>query len=329
MHIGLEMGRRLRGERKMNFNNSKYPMIVYFFYDNLRLFRNYFFKRIPIRRSAEDLSCTPFFIIGSARSGTTLLRSILSGHPNICIPPESQVIHKLVRSYQYLNFLPWEHLSRLIISQFEARKKFYLWEIDMSKFYSELVALKEKNRSLAKAVDMFYCYYMKEKKPACRMWGDKTTLNTLHLEWINRLFPEAKFVNIIRDGRGAVSSMLKTGTYNKIEDACQRWSKSIKLAQKFAETKENNFINVRYENLTSHPESEVKKVCAFLSVDYRPEMLEFHNSLLADTKQRHHSNLRKPINTSSIEKWKKNSSAEQKVLVDKLLHNNLVKLGYK
>jgi len=165
MSIAFEMGRRLRGERKMNFNSSKYPMIVYFFYDNLRLFRNYFFKRTPIRRSGEDLSCTPFFIIGSGRSGSTLLRAILTNHPDAFIPPESQVIGTLVRTYQYLNFLSWKNISRLIILQFETQRKFhYLWEVNVGEFYSKLLSLSKKERSLAKAVDMFYCYCGRQKR---------------------------------------------------------------------------------------------------------------------------------------------------------------------
>lgn len=316
----------------MNFNDSKYPMITYFLYDNFRLWRNYFFHRIPLRQDGEELSCLPFFIIGSGRSGTTLLMAILTSHPDIFIPPESKVISRLVRRCQSLNFLPWRQLSRLIVSRFEAQRKFYLWEVNVAEFYDELLSLRKKERSLAKALDMFYCYCGRQKKEEFKIWGDKSPINTLNLGWIHRVFPQAKFIHIIRDGRDVVSSMLIKGDTpagRNIELACRRWNRSIELAQRFGQMKGKHYVELRYEELVSHPELTVRRICEFLSVDYQPTML-YHQGRekLPLTKLRHHQNVRKPINTDSIGKWKNNLNARQKHLVNKFLQDNLVILGY-
>jgi len=316
----------------MNFNDSKYPMIVYFLYDNLRLYRNYFFCRTPLRRNGEELSCIPFFIIGSGRSGTTLLMAILTSHPDLFVSPESKVMGRLVRSCQSLNFLPWRQLSRLIVSQFEARRKFDLWQVNVAGFYDELLSLRKRERSLAKALDMFYCYCGRQKKGEFRMWGDKSPLNTLNLGWIHEVFPQAKFIHIIRDGRDVVSSMLIKGDTpagRDIEIACRRWNQSIELAQRFGKMKGKQYVELRYEELVSHPELAVKRICQFLSVDYQPGMLHHQaRQELLLTKLKHHRNVRKPVNPDSIGKWKNRLNVRQKHLVNSLLHHNLVKLGY-
>jgi len=144
------------------------------------------------------------------------------------------------------------------------------------------------------------------------------------------VFPNAKYINLIRDGRDVVSSYLKMGRYTSIEDASRRWIQSIRLARKFGKNKEKQYLEVRYENLVSNPSKEVKKMCNFLNINYFNDILNpDERSKLKDVKTHsHYSNVKKPITTKSIGKYKKNLSDSQIKKVEKLLHNELVKLGY-
>jgi hypothetical protein len=316
----------------MKYNSSNYPMVLYKIYDSLKVIKNFFFNRYPINKKDEQLSCDPFFIIGSGRSGNTLLRTVLCNHSKISIPPESYVISNMVRKYQKLNFLDWKELIKIIIGELESHDQFYTWKINLAPVYERLLNLAPENRSLAKIIDEIYCYYSEQNASDFVIWGDKTPLNTLNLGWIDKIFYNSRYIHVIRDGRDVVSSYLKMGRYDKIEDACWRWNKSINLAKKFGCSKsEEEYIEIRYEDFVSDPAIEVEKICNLLGINFNKQMINHREKVseLGDTSElSHHSNLSKPINTDSIGKWRKNLSKKQKQKAINLMKDNLNKLGY-
>ena len=300
-------------------------------YDEYRLIHAYLFERKRLVASKLQSSSPPFFIIGSGRSGNTLLRAILAKHPAVVIPPESYVLGQIVRTYRVLSFLPWPELSRIVISKFEDHPQFFTWEISLQEFYERIVKFDIRKQNLSTLLNAFYMYYAEKKKPSAIRWGDKTPLNTFHLQRIRKVFPEAKFVHIIRDGRDVVSSYLKAGIYQKAEDAAKRWLSSIRLAQRFArQVGEDRYLEIRYEQLVKDPETSVKKVCRFIDLEYRDEMLRFYENIeaLGDTKLKHHENLHNPINQESVGKWRANLNESQKLVIERMLKKELVRLGY-
>ncbi len=317
-----------------NFNYDKYPLPLYFFKisNSLKLIRNFFFNRHPNRKKTSNLSCIPFFIIGSGRSGNTLLRRILCQHGKIAIPPESYVLGSVIKKFQYINFLPWQEIVKIVLGEFQSHEEFYTWEISLDKVYKKLFNIEDDERCLAKIIDEIYRHYSKVKFPEAELWGDKTPINTLNLGWINKLYKDAKVINMVRDGRDVVSSYLKMGRYKTVEEACLRWDKSIEMVDKFGNYKpEEEYIDIKYENLVSSPQKEVKKICEFLSIEYEVEMIKSCQEVekLGDvTDKDHHRNVLGKINTDSIGKWEKNLSEKQKEKTNKLLENNLKKLGY-
>ena len=80
---------------------------------------NYVIGRRPLRRPTTKISPPPFFIVGSGRSGNTLLRAVLTGHSKVAIPPESYVLAKTIRRFRSYSFLNWSLLVRMILSEFE------------------------------------------------------------------------------------------------------------------------------------------------------------------------------------------------------------------
>ena len=314
----------------MKYNQNNYPLFLYKLYDHCKLIKNIFTDRKKIKNNSNCNS--PFFIIGSGRSGNTLLRAVLCNHSKISIPPESYVLPNMVRKFKSYNYLPWKELIKIIIGELESHNQFYTWEIDISPVYQRLLKIDNKDRTLQTIVNEIYTYYSEEKFPGFEIWGDKTPLNTLNLGWINKLYPNAKYIHIIRDGRDVVSSYLKMGRYDTVEEACQRWNNSINLAKKFGSNKgERQYYEIRYENFVTNPKDEINKVCNFLNIEYEKGMTDHRNSIdvLGDVKKlKHHNNLKRPINDDSIEKWKKNLNKKEKCLTNKYLEENLQKLGY-
>jgi len=141
-------------------------------------------------------------IVGSPRSGTTLLRFMLDSHPELAILPETG----------FLTFKPkfWWRGNKLREKFFQALIN-YPWpirswpdfEIPEEAFWEALLEISPFN--ISDGFRAFYrLYAARFGKPR---WGDKTPLYCLDLNAVRRVLPEARFIHIIRDGRDATLSL--------------------------------------------------------------------------------------------------------------------------
>ncbi|MBM7623039.1 sulfotransferase [Sporohalobacter salinus] len=289
-------------------------------------------KTYSINSSTQSLSCNPFFIIGCGRSGTTLLRSILNAHSDISIPPEFVALAELIKTYKNFNYISWNDLLNMIISVFKSTPHFSIWKVELSEIYEQLLDLEQKERTLAKIIDTIYNNFLQHNFSQAKIWGDKTPLNTLNIELIDEVFPDAKYIHLIRNGKDVVSSYLNSTKYvNSVERACARWNKHVSKGLEFKESQnKDEYLEVYYEDLVTNPSQEVEKICNLIGVEFNSTMLNYHDQLskLDDTKAEQHKNLHKDINTDSIGKWEKGLNSFQKEKVDKLLTKNLRRLNY-
>lgn len=305
-------------------------LYIHKIYNRLKSFQNPFSMKYPLSNSHSNLSCIPFFIIGSGRSGNTLLRSILSGNPEAVIPPESYRLPFAIKKFHIVNNRDWNTIISEILEEFENCKEFYTWDIDISDVYKRLESISDSKKTLSNIFDELFLTYAEKHSPKSKIWGDKTPLNTLYLDWLGPVFPQSKFIHIIRDGRDVASSYLKMERYNTLLEAANRWINSIELAQSFGYKIKKNYMEIRYEDLVTSTESEIKRVCDFLNIKYDSAMLDHTNHVekLGDVDKPHHSNLSKPISSESIGKWKSNLSKSDQESITKLLHKHLKRLGY-
>ena len=306
------------------------PLYIHKIYNRLKSFQNPFSNRYQVINDESNLSCIPFFIIGSGRSGNTLLRSILSGNSDISIPPESYRIPFAIKKFHIFNNRDWEDIVLQVLKEFEDCKEFYTWEIDIRDAQKRLENIADSKRTLSNIFDELFCTYAEKHSPGSKIWGDKTPMNTLYLDWIGTVFPRSKFIHIIRDGRDVASSYLKMERYDTILEAANRWINSIESAQSFGSKIKENYMEIRYEELVTKPEEVIKDTCDFLDIDYDSKMLDHTKQVkkLGDTDKEHHSNLSKPISSDSVGKWRNNLSESDQESITKLLHKHLQRLGY-
>ena len=306
------------------------PLYIHKIYNRLKSFQNPFSNRYQVINDESNLSCIPFFIIGSGRSGNTLLRSILSGNSDISIPPESYRIPFAIKKFHIFNNRDWEDIVSQVLKEFEDCKEFYTWEIDITDAQKRLENIADSKRTLSNIFDELFCTYTEKHSPGSKIWGDKTPMNTLYLDWIGTVFPRSKFIHIIRDGRDVASSYLKMERYDTILEAANRWINSIESAQSFGSKIKENYMEIRYEELVTKPEEIIKDTCDFLDIDYDSKMLDHTKQVkkLGDTDKEHHSNLSKPISSDSVGKWRNNLSESDQESITKLLHKHLQRLGY-
>jgi hypothetical protein len=280
----------------------------------------------------QDEQLDPFFIIGSGRCGTTLLRKALFAHPKICIPPETYVFSECVQLFRTYRTLPWKVLVFLVLSRLEYHPKFDAFNLSLRPLANELVSVPEDKRSLALILDQFMRYYAQEKGFSCTKWGDKTPRNTWKLDDIHSVFPDAKYIHIIRHGADVVQSYLRTGLHVDLAYSAERWKKTVHLARSFGARHPDQYLEMRYEELVQNPLPFIKQTCEFLAVEYRPEMMEKPEDMtekMGDVPSyEHFASVREPISTKHIGKWKDSFTEKEIETLRAIIGEDLEELGY-
>jgi hypothetical protein len=280
---------------------------------------------------ADDALATqrsePFFVIGAHRSGTTLLRYMLSSHPRLYLPPESEFIPA------FFSRSPTRPLNR-IESRRILRKIFRLrfvreWrgappDID------DLVP-EEETVTPARLVDALYTAYANQHGAV--RWGDKTPTYCGHIDLLHRIFPRARFIHLIRDGRDVALSVLDTWgrrTHVDLVFAAHTWKRRVTEARRSADRlRPELFLELRYEDLVVDPGPQLRRICRFLDEDYHPNMLQFH--LTAEESIREggfHDAVRNQLTTERIDRWRREMSASDLRVFEAVAGPNLTGLGY-
>ena len=201
----------------------------------------------------------PVLVLGVRRSGTTLLRVILDRSSELAIPDESYVVPQLAS----------RHRGAVDPSSFvdDLRRLPRLHELGIAP--DEVARRLRPGMTAGEAIAaVFETYAAVRGKPR---WGDKNPLYMQHLPLLESLFPDARFVHLVRDGSDAAVSFLSmpegivTRTWVHPRDvsgfACQ-WRTEVEAAQALgARVGERRYLEIRYERLVSDPAQVVQAVC--------------------------------------------------------------------
>lgn len=148
---------------------------------------------------------------------------------------------------------------------------------------------------------------------------EKTPKHILHIERIKMTLPDSKFIVTLRNPLDNVASLYKR--YGDLDLAVNRWNKDNLEVIKFFEDK--NVLVIRYEDITTNPSSEFRKICDFIGVEWEEDILKeghtvYDNESLegnmlirqAQVKQKIYSNVGKwkDILTEKQEKFVRNQT---------------------
>jgi Sulfotransferase family len=269
----------------------------------------------------------PFFVVGMGRSGTTLLRMMLTHHPRLALPYESGFLTKYYDEAEaYAPLDADANLSRLI-GAILAEPNLKKWD---HAFSADRILAAVTTRTVPGVVDAIYSEYATVKGKA--RWGDKSDyLDRIHL--LHQMFPAARFVHIIRDGRDVALSVLKLDWGpNDIVRAAEWWDSYVWLARRVgAVLGPERYLEVQYERLVGNPVAELQRCCTFLGEDYSPAMLEYPGSasaaIPADTRALHHGVDAKPYQ-QRVFAWKREMHPADVALFNRHAGRMLTELGY-
>jgi len=229
----------------------------------------------------------PFlFIVGCPRSGTTLLQRMVDAHPQIAIIPE---IGWIPRRYENRDGLTPEGLvaPAFVYDLLEKGGFGRFTPLPMSR--QELEDLLASGRSISYAALLTLCFERYGKARGKALVGNKTVDYARSIATLHSLWPQAKFVHLIRDGRdvclsamnwrraGKLASRFATWREDPVSTAALWWEWYVRLGHEAgSRLGAELYYEIHYESLVAHPVEECAALCNFLGVPYDNAMLRFH-----------------------------------------------------
>jgi hypothetical protein len=192
----------------------------------------------------------PVFVVGSKRSGSTLLRLVLDSHPNIAIGPETGFMRAVAATKE--------------IPYFRAGRGWY-----------ERLGWDEKE--LDERLREFYdgIFRRSAARQGKARWGEKTPFHISHLRDMATIFPDSSFVGIVRHP-GAVARSLQGSFHYTFDEAVAYWTATNAELLRSGVPLGDRFLLCRYEDVVSAPEPVLREVLGFLGEPWSPALLAHH-----------------------------------------------------
>jgi hypothetical protein len=282
-------------------------------------------------------------IVGSPRSGTTLLRLMLDAHPHLAIPPETGFLARAATLRGSGDRLR-EKFFRTLTSYGDPEPPWPDFDIPEAVFRSALDAITP--FTAPAGFRAFYrLYAARFGKPR---WGDKTPVYCLQLDTIRAVLPEARFVHIIRDGRDAALSLRKMRFSPgwEIETQAAYWRRCV-LSARRSGVGRPDYLEVRYEDLIADTSTTLQRICGFIDLPYDAAMERYHlrarqrigehkgrvaldGTVLLSREQRLEQQERAthPPDSSAVYAWKDRMSVKERRRFQAIAGDLLRDLGY-
>ncbi|TWU01275.1 sulfotransferase family protein [Stieleria varia] len=253
---------------------------------------------------------TPVFVLGCPRSGTTLVGGLL-GETQWGAAVETQFILKYFTIASKMNLndrSDFQRLVKSIVAERAVKQWGIQWDIEQLFESTE-------HRNYAGLVNRI-CQTRSDQM-GVTSWADKTPHYCLSLSRIvslREMFPLAKFVFVIRDGRDVANSLLqKPWGPNNVYQCAEYWRACCESLMEAMRLCPDDCRLIRYEQLLQHPESSLRELFKFLDVP-DPDSMAAKSAPLMDG--------------SKVGQWKRRMSARQVAVFEKTAGNLLAANGY-
>lgn len=250
----------------------------------------------PSARPAVDTAAEPLFLVGSERSGTTLLRLMLDHHPQLAFHFEFEYsVDRLADGGAWpdlAEFHDYLRLNRVFqVSQFE---------IDPALPYPDLL------RSFLRQKQV------RDNKPFVG-----ATVH-YHFDRLLRVWPNARFIYLLRDGRDVARSCIRMGWVGNAFMGADTWTEAVDLWETLKpQIPGERRIEMRYEDLVQRPREELERLCRWIGVPFREELFDYTKT----------TGYKMP-DAKLMEQWRRKMTPEEIQLVEAKIGDRLVRNGY-
>ncbi|MGB5540794.1 MAG: sulfotransferase [Gammaproteobacteria bacterium] len=273
------------------------------------------------------------FIVGCPRSGTTLLQSMLASHSEIYSAPETSFFSRIIPRLGVEYSDPGTRIDRRCLDMVAADFR-EMTGIELPAAFME----QDTETDIRSLFENLLASFNKDDKP---LWVEKTTLHARHMLAITRFYPEARFINLIRDPVACVGSMsvirptspadYRIRYLGSLHNFAKLWDSCVGAVLEFPH--QEQVLHLRYETLVEQPRETVNTVCGFLGIAFQEAMLDsFHHSaagIFSDTScPWQKGNLSAGVSKESLYKWRRRLGPAKTWLVQRYVLGHALMLGY-
>lgn len=291
------------------------------------------------------------FVRGMSRSGGTLMATVLDAHPDIAMcyevyehllaPRDGEAdstqrlidtLDSALRGMKLLKMLKLKTIDDANLNKFVFRA------MRAGVQPEELLDLMKQHRAAGGDFTTFdqRMHFIEQLALAKASREDKTNWGTkigsTH-EKLHELWPDSYFLFMLRDGRDVASSRKMVGDFGQgIEHIAGAWRDQVLRFLDFADRDGVNAHIVRYERLVTDPEPELRAIAEYLGLPFSEQLLSFHDQDLSiyrnPTGHLSRDQVSRPINTSSLGRWKRDLSSDEIAVFESEAGELLAELGY-
>lgn len=258
-----------------------------------------------------------------------MLRLMLDSHPDLAIPGEGHFIpfaYRKLSAFTSPAGLDAEGLARQIMRGLHFRR----WKIPVDFVIDRVRRLD--NPDFSSVVGALYMSYAEFHGKV--RWGDKTPVYVRLIPMLADLFPTARFVHMIRDGRDvALSYMSVPWGPTSVWHAARKWEKDVTAGRSAGESLgDDRYLEVRYEDLVADPSGELQKLCGFSALDFDMAMLAYHTDAIdrlqcgPDATEYHRSAAAPP--SQGLRDWRSQMKSSDVAAFEAVAGETLTQLGY-
>ena len=263
---------------------------------------------------------TPIFIVGAPRSGTTLLRNMLDRHPAIAICRETVFFDYVYRRRRTFGSLSELRNRQRLIKEYLSTQRIRHMEMDSQALEQTLLREGTSYPAFFAALLGFYA-----KVHAKRRCGEKTPRHALFTETLCQWYPGARIIHLLRDPRDVVASLLRMPWADRnVLGNARLWLRCNLAA--LGSRHRPQYLAVRYEELVTGPEQELRRVCAFVDEDYSPAMLVPNAGPTGDLPWYRRAG--QPLTTERMGKWREQLTTDEAALVEWFVGQHMQTFGY-
>lgn len=238
----------------------------------------------------------PIFLVGAERSGTTVLRLMLDHHPQLAWCYEFEYAVDQISDEE-----GWPSLEQ-----------YYEWLETYRIFQATGFAI-DRHLSYPQLVNSF----LDQKREHAGKPLVGATVHR-HFDRLLRIWPDARFIHIVRDGRDVARSCIGMGWAGNVWTGVERWIEAERLwAQLCQKIPAEQRIELTYEELISEPVKTLMRLCNFIGISYDQEMLNYPKS----------TSYKLP-DASFIKQWQRKLSEHEIQLIESRISTMLIEHGY-